>query len=446
MDEMIGRTLKGTFEITDRLGEGAMGTVYRAVDRATGRDLAIKIMRPALMREPGMLTRFRREATAMRRVRHPNAVEVVAHGVDQGLVYLAMELVRGVDLAAHLASNGRLDAERAARVVAEVLGALAEAHAHGVVHRDVKPDNVMLGGASGREVKLIDFGVAKPTLSRASHDAETAGDLAALREVQDSIPEDVDLLDCDELTAAGTMIGSPGYMAPEQWSSGGVDGRTDVYACGALLYELLTGRLPFEDTNPFMVAQRQLYEEPIAPHERCHDVPLSLSAIALRALRPRREDRYQSASEMRDALRTFLVERTISGALVLDATLPMDVISPFAAGSLPLAGPSSGDAAPEATRPSPPPGLARSAAPGDDLNRTQVLAVTRLPRPAPARTVTSAAGRPMQVPSFALVGAPASPQPGPVVAVTPLRIALPLAAAFLTLGFVLGLLLLAPNL
>src|SRR4051812_14327359 len=120
MDDLIGHTLKGKYRITARLGEGSMGTVYRGVEEGTNRDVAIKVMHPGLMREPGMLTRFRREATAMRRVQHPNAVAVYAHGVDDGLVFLAMELVQGRDLAERLAAGERFPTERAIHIVADV--------------------------------------------------------------------------------------------------------------------------------------------------------------------------------------------------------------------------------------------------------------------------------------------------------------------------------------
>jgi serine/threonine protein kinase len=432
MDDLIGRTIKGTLEITARIGEGAMGSVYRAVDTATGRHLAIKIMQPGRMREPGMLMRFRREATAMRRVRHPNAVEVVSHGVDQGLVYLAMELVEGLDLAEHLAVEKHLAPERAARIVADVCSALVEAHAHGVVHRDIKPDNVMLGGASADVVKLIDFGIAKPNPLPAQED-DADDDVVDRRSVHDSIPDSVDLLDVGELTTAGMLIGSPGYMAPEQWSSSEVDGRADVYACGVLLYQLVTGRLPFEDTHPFMVAQRQLYEEPRAPHELNHEVPLALSAIILRAMRPAREERWQTATELRDALREFLVGQTVAGPLDLAATIPLETMSP-------MAGP--------ATQPLPD-------LPAVPLDRTIVLdelpavvPVYSEPAVAALAAFTSASigrsGRPTPVPPPSLARSTSRPHSPGALALGQLRVVLPLCAAFLTLGFVLGLLILMP--
>jgi serine/threonine protein kinase len=440
MDDLIGRTLKGTYEIQARLGEGSMGTVYRALDTATGRPIAIKIMQPARMREPGMLTRFRREATAMRRVRHPNAVEVIAHGVDQGLVYLAMELVEGIDLADHLAIEKRLTPERAARIVVEVCAALAVAHAHGVVHRDIKPENIMLGAAGGA-VKLLDFGIAKPTKGLACFGAPE-GEVSDERSVNDSIPDDVDLADSLELTTAGMLIGSPGYMAPEQWSSRPVDARTDVYACGAVLFQLVTGRLPFEDDNPFMVAHRQLHEEPTPPHELSHDVPLSLSAIIFRALRPAPEDRWQSVGELRDALRAFLVERTLAAAMSLDATVPFEVMSPFPD--------------PPSVRVTPLPALPRQDV--EPLARTLVLPeapVVPLPEYTESKLVRIAAaasssvgrnGRASSVPPPALARTTLVPPAGANVVMAQLRVLLPLCAAFLTLGFVIGMLILFPGL
>ncbi|MBK8255940.1 MAG: protein kinase [Polyangiaceae bacterium] len=322
MDDLIGETLKGTFHIIERIGEGAMGTVYRAAHEASGTDVALKIMHASHMREPGMLARFRREATIMKRVHHPNAVRVIHYGVDKGLVFLAMDLVNGVSVADVLDQEKRLPPDDAAHIVSELCAALAEMHRHGLVHRDVKPQNIMLVGTSRKSVKLIDFGIAKSTGEKL--DLETI-DPATM---DDSIGDDIELFDGDDdrnLTCAGGVVGSPGYMAPEQWAGRKVDPRTDVYACGVLLYELITGVLPFDDVHPFVVAQRQLRETPRAPHDIVHEVPSSLSAIILKAIRPEPQDRFASAQELRDALRAFLIERTISATLSLAATLPVEI-------------------------------------------------------------------------------------------------------------------------
>ncbi|MFO0589542.1 MAG: serine/threonine-protein kinase [Polyangiaceae bacterium] len=325
MNDLTGTTLKGKFEITGRLGEGAMGTVFRGVDRETGRDVAIKIMHPGLMQEPGMLTRFRREARAMGRVKHPNAVQVVGHGIDKGLVFLAMELIEGLDLAEQMARHGLVEPTRAARIVADVLSALAEAHALGLVHRDVKPENILLGGDGGNTVKLTDFGIAKSALGM-SQDS-----IADEESTEDSCPDSVNLMGGFDLTSAGTLIGSPGYMAPEQWNSRPVDARTDLYACGVMLYQMVTGRLPFEADNPFMVAAMQTRDIPAAPHQRNPRVSRTLSVVILKALKPSPEDRFQSAREMREALLAAADEASVMSNLALDHTLASPTFSPLPA-------------------------------------------------------------------------------------------------------------------
>ena len=470
MDDLIGRTLKGKFQITSHLGEGAMGSVYKGVELETGRDVAVKVMHPGLMKEPGMLSRFRREATAMRRVRHPNAVEVFAHGVEDGLVFLVMELVKGADLAEHLHAERRLAPHRAVRIVADVCGALAEAHAHGVVHRDIKPENVMVDPENGDVAKLIDFGIAKPTSLFAGDDGSSEDE----RSMDDSIPDEVHLASGFDLTSAGTLVGSPGYMAPEQWSSSAVDARTDLYACGVLLYELVTGRLPFEDTNPFMVAARQLREQPVAPHKLNSGVLPSLSAIILRALRPAPEERFQSAAEMRDTLCLHLVEQSIADVLHLGATLPVAITTPL--GQPPVHSPfgstlvltADHESAQRKTLPLP-----------DEAAPTQPLPVLFPEAPAAALPASDPAAKtlPLDMPPLPEMAIKAMPSasvarngrsktpipPGPV---TPrgarsrssrpgagaalvtyrARVFLPLAAAFLALGVALGLLLFMPAL
>ena len=322
MNDLTGTTLKGKFEITGRLGEGAMGTVFRGVDRRTGKEVAIKIMHPGLMQEPGMLTRFRREARAMGRVKHPNAVQVVGHGIDKGLVFLAMELIEGLDLAEQMSRYGLVEPTRAARIVADVLSALAEAHALGLVHRDVKPENILLGGDGGSTVKLTDFGIAKSALGM-SQDS-----IVDEESTDDSCPDSVNLLGGFDLTSAGTLIGSPGYMAPEQWNSRPVDARTDLYACGVMLYQMVTGRLPFEADNPFMVAAMQTRDVPAAPSARNPRVSRTLSNIILKALKPSPEDRFQSAKEMREALLAAADEATVMSNLALDHTLASATFTP----------------------------------------------------------------------------------------------------------------------
>jgi len=462
MDDLIGLTLKGKFEITGRLGEGAMGTVFRGVDKETGDGVAIKVMHPRLMKEPGMLTRFRREAKAMRRVKHPNAVRVLGHGVDQGFVFLAMELIDGEDLAEHMAKHGRMDPIRAASIVADVASALAAAHAIGLVHRDVKPENVLLGGADGATVKLTDFGIAKAAVALRDDSADDE------ESFDDSIPDSVNLLANFELTTAGTLIGSPGYMAPEQWGSHGVDGRTDVYACGVMLYQLVTGRLPFEAENPFMVAAMQRKDTPAAPHVRNPKVSHGLSAIILRALKPSPEDRFQSAGDLRDALRMCSIESAISSTIALDRTVPFELPEQPPVISLPVKTeimqvPASRTRAASSdglsvSREVPasgawieisPAGLAALPSLHDDCGSVDIttpfhvrdIALTSLHS-------TARNGRKTPVPSEPVVSLARVSGPPPAqtsLSAAHVRFLLPLAAAFLALGVVLGILLFFPT-
>ncbi len=467
MNDLIGITLKDKFEITGRLGEGAMGTVFRGKDKESGKEVAIKVMHPGLMQEPGMLTRFRREARAMRRVKHPNAVQVVGHGVDKGLVFLAMELIDGHDLAQHMARHGRLAPERAARIVADVCSALAEAHALGLVHRDVKPENILLGGQDGEMVKLTDFGIAKSAIGM-SRDS-----LISDEESDDSCPDSVNLVGGFDLTSAGTLVGSPGYMAPEQWNSRPVDARTDLYACGVMLYQLVTGRLPFEAENPFMVAAMQMKDTPLAPHVRNPRVSRTLSAIIVRALRPSPEDRFQTAAELRDALCAAAAESAVMANLALDhtltsATFVMDAPAPFTRTEILPAAATQTAPAPARTRPSPlppaPVGVPAASASlgatlplGDEDGPPLQRAKNGLPvlhadfddeqtSALPGRAI-GRNGRSSPIPAEPVVSLARTTLPPPPLrhgATAQLRFLVPLAAAFLALGVVLGILLFFP--
>jgi len=448
MDDLIGRTLKGKFLITARLGEGALGTVYRGVQTSTRRDVAIKIMHPGLMQEPGMLTRFRREATAMRRVRHPNAVEVVAHGVDQGIVFLAMELIDGSDLGERLAKGERIAVARAVRIVADVCSALSLAHAQGLVHRDIKPENIMLAGPTGDTAKLIDFGIAKSGVQLVGTEPEH-GAVYDEGSTDDSIPDSLDLATGFDLTTTGTLVGSPGYMAPEQWSSHAVDARTDIYACGVLLYQLVTGRLPFEDENPFVIATRQLSERPVAPHALNPEVSASLSEIALRALRPDPAERFQTAAEMSEALRSHLVEHAIASTLGLDATLPLGLPSPLPVKMnvtldlhmpLDLQAPLVPYAPLDCTL-----ALNELFAPIASLGNAPPPVGTIPAQPAAVHSVARN-GRTTPVPSASLArtSSPALPARRARLVAAQTRVLLALAAAFLALGVVLGMIVFFP--
>ncbi len=285
--DLIGRKLDGRFVITDLLGEGAMGVVYRAFDDSTLDEVAIKVLLPSLAVHEEVVTRFHREASAARRVDHEGSVRVLGRGTEGGLHYLVMELLHGKSLASVLAAELRLSEGRALRLVIQLCGALAVAHERNVVHRDIKPENIMViegGGQLGERLKLLDFGIAKrlaPGPSRPSG-------------IEDSFNN-------GEETRNGALIGTPEYMAPEQCMGCDVDARTDLYACGVLLYRMVTGQVPFDgtDAHPFELCQRHIADVPTPPSKIMPGLTPAVEAIILKLLRKAPSERYQSAVELR---------------------------------------------------------------------------------------------------------------------------------------------------
>jgi eukaryotic-like serine/threonine-protein kinase len=264
------------FELFEELGHGGMATVYRARDKRLGREVAVKVIHPHLRDSGEVVSRFNTEARAVAKLRHPNIVEVFdVSDPDEAEQYLVVELLRGTTLRRLLKERRAIPPEVAAVLASELLGALAHAHANGVVHRDVKPENVLIelrtGESGGVAVKLTDFGIAK-------------------------------LLDTQGVTSTGQVLGSPAHMAPEQIEGAEVDARADVFGLGVLLYECMVGHLPFEGSNPAQVLRRVLEGHyPEAQRER-PVVGARFSAIIDRALAHAPDDRYASATEMREAI------------------------------------------------------------------------------------------------------------------------------------------------
>jgi serine/threonine-protein kinase len=312
-EDLIGRTLQGKFVITDVLGEGAMGIVYRGFDGATLDEVAIKVLQPSLAQHDELVARFHREAAATRRVDHEGTVRVLGRGSDGGVHYLVMELLHGRSLGAVLAEARHLPEGRAARIVVQLCGALAVAHARGVVHRDIKPDNIMILpdiDHLGERVKLLDFGVAKRVA-------------AADARVEDSF-------NSGDETRHGALIGTPEYMAPEQCMGREVDQRTDVYACGVLLYRMLTGEVPFDGTgaHPFELCQRHIAEDPRPPREIAPWIGAPMEAVVLKAMSKSPDARHQSAGELRDEIARVLASIE---AMEMEPTTPLlvsDLIRP----------------------------------------------------------------------------------------------------------------------
>ncbi len=272
----------GGYTLVRELGRGGVGIVYEAVDRRLGRTVAIKVLRSTFASDPAALARFRREASACARVRHDHIVSIFEAGEVDGALFYAMDLVAGESLSSKIAREVRLDAKALCRGLAPIASALEALHAAGIVHRDVKPQNVMVR-PDGRMV-LADFGLARTE--------DTAG-----------------------LTQSGDAIGTPLYMSPEQMlgQRDEVDARTDVYGLGATLYEGLTGRPPFKSDSLHALMRMIFAERPISSVEIERTVPEACDRIVMKALEKRREDRYATAGAMEADLRAFAEDRPVVG-------------------------------------------------------------------------------------------------------------------------------------
>ncbi len=285
-DQLIGRTIGGRFRIESFLGEGAMGRVYRARQIALNTTVAVKVMHHNLACIPAVGARFLREAQAASRIDHPSSVRVIDFGQEpDGLLYLAMELIDGESLAEIMTETGPLPAPRIVDIASQVLAALAVAHELGVVHRDLKPENIMVlqgkddDGHPHDVVKVCDFGIAKLV--------DEAGAAPTV-------------------TQEGTILGTPAYMSPEQARGEPLDGRSDIYAMGVLLFQMMTGEVPFDASSPFGTALMHVTDEPTKPRLLVPTVDARLEAICLKAMRKRPGERYASARELRSELRALL--------------------------------------------------------------------------------------------------------------------------------------------
>jgi hypothetical protein len=313
-----GHVIGGRYRLVQRIAGGGMASVWEAVDDVLARPVAVKLLHPHLAADEQFVTRFRREAVAAARLAHPSIVSIFDTCSDGATEAIVMELVRGTTLRAELDRRGRFEPAAAASVVAEIADALVAAHAAGIVHRDVKPANVLLS-TDGR-VLVADFGIAK-----------------AIDEL--------------ELTGAGTTLGTAKYLAPEQVEGKPVDGRTDVYAAGVILYELLAGQPPFTADTEAATALARLHRDPEPLRAANPAVPADLEAIALRALARDPGARIGSASELRDALRAFGRGAPAPAAATAGATGLTDAT--YVVDATRAAPPAAAVAAPSATPPRP---------------------------------------------------------------------------------------------
>jgi eukaryotic-like serine/threonine-protein kinase len=279
-----------------------MAEVYVAEDQLLNRTVAVKVLFPELAHDEAFVERFRREARAAASLNHHNIVSVYDFGEDDGSWFIVMEYVEGRNLRDIIRSEGPMEPARAADLGAEVAAALAAAHAHGIIHRDVKPANVLIAAGTGT-VKVADFGIARAANARQG------------------------------LTMPGTVLGTATYLSPEQAQGQAVDARTDVYSLGMVLYEMLAGKPPFTGDSPVAIAYQQLSQTAPPPSTHNHLVPPALDAIVMKAMSKDPADRQGSAEELRDQL--LAVDRAVGDpdATVAIAAPAPDATAVIAAGS-----------------------------------------------------------------------------------------------------------------
>jgi len=264
-----GSTFAGRYQIIEELGKGGMGKVYRVIDKKLNEEVAMKLIKPEIASDKKTLDRFSNELKLARKIVHKNVSRMFDLNEEKGTHYITMEYVRGEDLKRLIRKIGQLSAGQVIPVAKQVCEGLAEAHRLGVVHRDLKPQNIMVDEEGS--ARIMDFGIARSIKGKG-------------------------------ITGAGVMVGTPEYMSPEQVEAKEVDQRSDIYSLGVILYEMVTGRVPFEGDTPLSIAVKQKTEAPRDPQELNAQIPEDFSRVILRCLEKDKEKRYQSAGEVRSEL------------------------------------------------------------------------------------------------------------------------------------------------
>jgi serine/threonine protein kinase len=281
--DLSGEVLDGRYHVLDRIAEGAMGVVYRGNRLELDRAVAIKVMHASLPEAMEGRKRFEREARLMARLEHPHCVSIIDYGVHGAKPYVVMELVRGRSLFELLEEDGRVEIPRAVEIMRQVLSGLAHAHEQGIIHRDIKPANIMVTPKAplGLHVRILDFGLAR-------------------------------MLEATTSVSNGVAVGTPSYMSPEQCRGDALDFRVDIYACGVVLFEMLTGKKPFRADDPIAIVKKQLEEPPPRLADVMPGAYGALEAVVARALAKVPGDRYPSAVAMDEALAAAISGRAAS--------------------------------------------------------------------------------------------------------------------------------------
>ncbi len=274
-DSLLGQTLAGKYRIDERLSEGGMGTVYRGTHVLMDKTVAVKVLRPSLAADEKIVARFSREARAASRINHPHALSVTDFGEDEnGVVFLVMEFLSGRTLKEVIRSEGPMPLDRVVEIITQVGSALDDAHGQGVVHRDLKSDNIMLLTATSADyAKVLDFGIAKIKEAEGDYDPG--------------------------LTSPGLVIGTPQYMSPEQCSQApDIDARTDIYSLGIIIFEMLVGHVPFTGESPTVIMLKQMQQTAPALSNERNDIPAAVETVVNRALEKRPENRYETVGQL----------------------------------------------------------------------------------------------------------------------------------------------------
>src|SRR6267154_5947926 len=278
-DPLLGQTLAEKYLIEQLIKRGGMGSIYRGKHVMMEKTVAVKVLRPSLAGDDVVVARFSREAKAASRISHPHAVSVTDFGESEsGVVFLVMEYLDGRSLKEVIRSEGPMALDRAVEIVRQVSGALDAAHAQGVIHRDLKSDNIMLSQTNGGDwAKVLDFGIAKIQQPEGVRD--------------------------NDITAANLVIGTPQYMSPEQCSQAGpIDARSDVYSLGVIVFEMLAGRVPFTGESPTVIMMKQVGDEPPSILDQRPDLPVSIDNLIKKALAKQPSERFQTAGALSEAL------------------------------------------------------------------------------------------------------------------------------------------------
>lgn len=292
-DPLIGQTLAGKYRIEELIKSGGMGSVYRGKHVLMDKTVAIKVLRPSLAGDDAVVARFSREAKAASKISHPHAVNVTDFGeAENGVVFLVMEYLDGRTLKEIISKEAPLALDRVIEIVRQVAGALDVAHSQGVVHRDLKSENIMLVHHNGDEwAKVLDFGIAKIRQPEGAHDTE--------------------------ITQANLVVGTPQYMSPEQCSqSGGLDARSDIYSLGIILYEMLAGRVPFTGESATAIMMKQVQDAPPSILSVRSDLPAAVDGVIKRALAKQPIDRFQSAGELAGSLSEAASDKSTAPAVI----------------------------------------------------------------------------------------------------------------------------------